>query len=134
MEARNNRLPNTPIIAIVDDDDAMREALSDLLQVLSLSCRTFASAEAFLGEYAPARFGCLITDLRMPGISGLELQRKLTAMGARLPVIVVTSCTDSHARTHAMENGAFAFLIKPVRDQDLIRHVKAALGQSISDE
>ena len=90
-------MPNPPVIAVVDDDAAMREALSELLQVFALPCRTFERAEAFLAAYAPEAFNCVITDIRMPGISGLELLQKLNSLGSTIPVIVVTiTRTEAH--------------------------------------
>lgn len=122
-----NRLSKTPVIAIVEDDEAVREALSDLLQVLNLPHRSFDRAESFLEEHAPGRFDCLITDLRMPGIGGLELLRRLRAQGSSMPTIVVTSVTDSKTRAQAIEDGAQAFLAKPVSDEVLIAHLKSLL-------
>jgi FixJ family two-component response regulator len=121
-------LPNPPVIAVVDDDDAMRDALCELLQVLAMSCRAFDRAEAFLAAYAPGEFDCLVTDLHMPGLGGLELQQKLRALGASIPVIVVTSAADSLSRSRAMEEGAFAYLTKPVSQDALLRHLTAALA------
>ena len=108
----------------------MREALSELLEVFSLSCRAFDRAEAFLAEFAPGRFDCLITDLHLPGMSGLDLQQKLKAQGATIPVIVITSSLDSHHHIRAMQEGAFAYLTKPFNDKVLINHVTAAVEQS----
>ncbi len=122
-------LPNPPVIAVIEDDAAMREALSELLEVISLSCRAFDRAEAFLAEFAPGKFDCLITDLHLPGMSGLELQKKLNALGAGLPVIIVTSALDAMSEARSMEEGAFAYLTKPFNDKVLIGHVRAALGQ-----
>jgi two-component system, LuxR family, response regulator FixJ len=129
MAARIIRLPNPPVIAVVDDDEAMREALSELLQVLELSCRTFDGAEAFLAAYAPGSFDCLITDIRMPGISGLELQQELKSLGSTIRVIVVTSANDALTRSRALKDGAIAYLSKPVNDEDLIRHLMTALAR-----
>jgi two-component system, LuxR family, response regulator FixJ len=120
-------LPNPPSIAVVDDDEAMREALCELLQALAMSCRTFDRAEAFLAAYTPGEFDCLVTDLSMPGMGGQELLRKLRALGSSIPVIVVTSATDSPSRARAMANGAFACLTKPVSEDVLLRHLAAAL-------
>lgn len=122
-----NRLSKTPVIAIVEDDEAVREALSDLLQVLNLPHRSFDRAESFLEAHAAGRFDCLITDLRMPGIGGLELLRRLRAQGSSMPTIVVTSVTDSKTRAQAIEDGAQAFLAKPVSDEVLIAHLKSLL-------
>ena len=129
MAARISRLPKPPVIAVVDDDETVRDSLSEFLQVLCLSCRSFACADAFLAAYAPGRFDCLITDIRMPGVSGLELLRLLRAQGSSLPVIVVTSAMDPGTRSRAMEEGATAYLTKPVSDETLIRHLTAALAR-----
>jgi two-component system, LuxR family, response regulator FixJ len=132
MAARIIRLPNPPVIAVVDDDEAVREALSELLQVLALSCRTFDRAEAFLAAYTHGSFDCLITDIRMPGISGLELQQKLKSLGSTIPVIVVTSSGDPLTRSRALKDGAIAYLNKPVKDEVFIRHLMTALGRDYS--
>jgi two-component system, LuxR family, response regulator FixJ len=126
--ARIIRLPNPPVIAVVDDDEAMRDALCGFLQVLSLSCRPFDRAEAFLAAYVPGEFDCLVTDLRMPGMGGLQLQQKLRALGSSMPVIVVTSAMDAPSRSRAMEGGAFAYLTKPVSQDALLHHLAAALA------
>jgi FixJ family two-component response regulator len=127
ISTRTIRLPNPPVIAVVEDDAAMREALSDLLEVTSFSCRTFDRAEAFLAEFAPGCFDCLITDLHLPGISGLALQQRLKALDVPIPVIIVTSSVDTMSRTRAMQEGAFAYLTKPFNDKALIGHVMTAL-------
>ena len=114
-----------PLVAIVDDDDDMRDALSDLLLVLGLSSRTFDRAEALLAEYQPGVFDCIITDLRMPGIGGLELLRRLQRS---VPVIVTTSDTSPRTRSQALEDGAHAYLTKPVEDHVLLGHLRSALG------
>jgi two-component system, LuxR family, response regulator FixJ len=118
-------LVKAPLVAIVDDDDDMRDALSDLLLVLGLSSRTFDRAEALLAEYQPGLFDCIITDLRMPGIGGLELLRRLKRS---VPVIVITSDTSPRTRSQALEDGAHAYLTKPVEDHVLLDHLRSALG------
>jgi FixJ family two-component response regulator len=122
-------LPNPPVIAVVEDDAAMREALSDLLEVASFACRTFERAEIFLAEFSTSRFDCIISDLHLPGISGLELQQKLRGLGASIPVIIVTSSVDPLSRARAMQEGAFAYLTKPFNDKVLIHQVMTALGR-----
>lgn len=128
------RSARSPVIAVVDDDEAMREAISDLLQVLSMSCRTFDRAEAFLAAYAPNKFDCLITDLHMPGLGGLELLQRLKALGSSIPVVVVTSAGDLLNRSRAMQEGAFAYLTKPAAADVLLRHLLAALERDTSGE
>jgi len=121
-----------PIIAVVEDDDALREALSDLLQVVGLSCRTYAKAESFLAANAPGAFSCLITDVRLPGISGLDLLERLRGLGSTMPVIVITSYTDPGICSRAMASGAQAYLTKPLADNVLLQHLKRALGRNAS--
>lgn len=120
-------MPFPPIIAVIEDDEAVRAALSELLEVSSLACRTYDRAEVFLAEFDSERFHCLITDLHLPGISGLELQQKLRAMGSETPIIVITSSGDPASRMRALQEGAFAYLTKPFSDAVLIAHVMAAL-------
>jgi two-component system response regulator FixJ len=122
-------LAHPPLIAIVEDDGSMREALSELFEVFSFSYRAFDRAEAFLAAFAAERFDCLVTDLHLPGISGLELQQRVKALDASIPVIVITSSLDPNHHIRAMQEGAFAYLTKPFNDKALINHVKAALGQ-----
>ncbi|MEH2627980.1 two-component system response regulator FixJ [Bradyrhizobium sp. AZCC 1719] len=120
-------MSKAPLVAIVDDDEAVREALSDLLLVLELSCRTFDRAEAFMAEYVPGRFDCLITDVSMPGHSGLDLLQRLRTIGSPMPVIIVTADTTPATRLRAMRCGAYAFLTKPVSSEALLRHLRSAL-------
>lgn len=121
-------MPKPPAIAVVDDDAPMREALAEFLQVLAMSCHTFDRAEAFLAAYAPGKFDCLITDLRMPGMGGLDLQAELKARGSTMPVIVVTSSLDPASQRRALEQGAFAYLIKPVSHEVLLHQLRGALA------
>jgi FixJ family two-component response regulator len=129
---KGTRLSKPPVIAIVDDDEAIREAFSELLDVMGCSCQVFDRAEAFLAAHAPGRFDCLITDVRMPGIGGIELLERLKAMGSTMPMIVVTSFDDPVSRSRALESGAHAYLTKPVNDNVLLQHLKTALpGKTI---
>ena len=116
-----------PVIAIVDDDAEMRDALCDLLLVEGLAGRAFESAEAFLAAYQPRAFASVVTDIRMPGMTGLELLARLKRSDPELPVIVVSAATDPQARQRAMDGGARAFLVKPIRDADLLSHLAAIL-------
>lgn len=118
-----------PLLAIVDDDLAVREALSDLLDVEGFSVRTFASAAALLAEAAPDSFACIITDVRMPEIDGLELQRRLRAKSWSVPMIFITSSHDEAARARALREGALAWFTKPVADEALLRAVRAAVAE-----
>jgi two-component system response regulator FixJ len=121
-------LPKTLLVAVVDDDEAIREALCDLMMVTGLGCSTFDSAPAFLNNDAPDDFDCLITDVRMPGMSGIDLLERMRAGGSNLPVIVLTSVLDSGTRARAFELGAQAWLTKPVADDALLDQLKAAIG------
>lgn len=121
-------MPEAPLIAIVDDDDGVREALSDLLLVAGLSSRAYDRAEALLAAYEPGAFDCIITDVRMPGISGLELLRHLRRLDGAVPIIVITSDTNSKTRLQALEGGACVCLTKPVEDSVLLGHLQSMLG------
>jgi FixJ family two-component response regulator len=123
------RLSKPPVIAVVDDDEAIRDAFSELLQVMGCSCQVFDRAEAFLAVDAPGRFDCLITDIRMPGLTGIELLQRLRAMGSTMPVIIVTSFDDPVSRSRAFESGAHAYLTKPVNDDVLLERLKTALPE-----
>lgn len=123
------RLLDPLTIAIVDDDDAMREALSELLQVFGFTCHVFDRAESFLSVHRPGSFDCLITDIRMPGIGGLELLRRLRSVGSTMPVIVVTSYADPVVRDRAMDCGACAYLTKPLADEALLQSLRSALSE-----
>ncbi len=106
----------------------MREALSELLEVMGFSCKAFDDAAAFLADHAPGRFDCLITDVRMPGMDGIDLQRRLRALGSTMPVVIVTSAPDPAMRGRALDGGACAYLAKPVDDGTLLGHLRSALG------
>ena len=122
-------LVRAPLVAIVDDDEDVRDALSDLLLVLDVACRTFDRAETLLAEYQPGAFDCVITDVRMPGITGLDLLRRLRGLDTPVPVIIVTSDTDPKTRSQALEGGAHAFLTKPLEHNALLRHLRSALAR-----
>ena len=121
-----------PVIAIVDDDDAVREALCDLLQVEGLSARAFESGTAFLRDSTASDCDCLVTDVRMPEIDGIELQCRLRALGLSMPVIFITSSDDRLTRARALECGAVAWFTKPVADEALLGALRKALGESYS--
>ena len=115
------------MVAIVDDDDLMRSALQGLLKAVGLPARTFASAEEFLQSGQQHQTACLIADIRMPGMSGLELQAKLNAERCRIPTIFITAHGDAKMRMQALRAGAVEFLAKPFDDEALLASVRAAL-------
>src|ERR1700704_369678 len=117
----------TPLVAIVDDDDSMRSALQGLLKAVGLTAQAFASAEEFLNSGQQHQAGCLIADIRMPGMSGLELQAKLNAERCRIPIIFITAHGDAKMRRQALRAGAVEFLAKPFDDEALLESVRAAL-------
>ena len=115
------------MVAIVDDDDLMRSALQGLLKSAGLPAKAFASAEEFLGSGHQSETACLITDIQMPGMSGLELQATLAEEERRIPIIFITAYGDAKTRTQAMRGGAIEFLVKPFDDDVLLESVRAAL-------
>src|SRR5438128_2281472 len=102
-----------PTVFVVDDDAAVRNSLRWLIETLALPVETCGSAQEFLAAYEPSRPGCLVLDLRLPGMSGLELQERLTARGICLPVIVITGHSDVPMAVRALKQGAVDFLEKP---------------------
>jgi FixJ family two-component response regulator len=117
----------TAFVAIVDDDDLMRNALQGLLKAVGIPAQAFASAEAFLTSGEQHRTACLIADIRMPGMSGLELQARLNAEQCRIPTIFITAHGDATMRMQALRAGAVEFLAKPFDDEILLDRVRAAL-------
>jgi FixJ family two-component response regulator len=115
------------LVAIVDDDDLMRGALQGMLKSVGLPSQTFASAEEFLTSGQQHQTACLIADIRMPGMSGLELQAKLSADHCRIPTIFITAHGDEKMRMQALRAGAVEFLAKPFDDEALLESVRAAL-------
>jgi FixJ family two-component response regulator len=115
------------MVAIVDDDDLMRTALLGLLKSAGLPAQAFASADEFLRSGHQHDTACLITDIRMPGMSGLELQAQLNATNCRIPTIFITAHGDAKMRMQAMRAGAVEFLAKPFDDEALLESVRAAL-------
>ena len=109
----------------------MREALADLIEVLGFETRAFDSSESFLSAHAAGLFGCLVTDLNLPGESGLQLQRRLQVIEPRLPVIIVSAQVNPVACDLALTAGAAAYLTKPINDQLLLQHLTLALGRTL---
>ena len=115
-------------VFIVDDDNAVRESLADLLDSVGIKVQTFANANDFLGSYTSDSIGCLVLDILMPGMSGLELQQELNRRESLLSVILITGHGDIPMAVQAMRLGALDFLQKPFRDQDLLDRINHALN------
>ena len=116
------------LVAIVDDDEAVRAALQGLMKSVGLMARTFASAKEFLESRERRRTGCLIADVQMPGMSGLELQASLNAADCRIPTIFITAHADEKIRMRALGAGAIEFVSKPFDDEALVASVRAAMA------
>jgi len=127
-------LSKTGLIAIVDDDEPLREALGSVLKAAAFVIDTFASAEAFLDSPRRSNTSCLILDVRLPGMSGIELQRRLLDANCTVPVIFVTAHGDASLRDLVMKAGAAGFLNKPVRSDTLLKEIHAALEKSDIDK
>jgi len=115
-------------ISIVDDDESMREAIKTLIRSIGLSVEEFSSAEDFLYSGRSQVLYCLILDIRMVGLGGLELQRRLAADNRRIPIVFITAHYSEEERTRAMEAGAVDFLSKPFAEQELLNAISASLG------
>jgi two-component system response regulator FixJ len=119
--------PQPTTVYVVDDDEAVRNSLKLLLKSAGILAQAFASAPEFLSAYDASHPGCLVLDVRMPGMSGLEMQHELNVRGASIPVIFITGHGDIPMAVEAMQHGAFEFLQKPFRDSDLLERVQRAL-------
>jgi FixJ family two-component response regulator len=119
-----------PVIAIVDDDHALRNSLDDLIRSIGFRTLVFPSAEVFLSSNQAREAACLILDVRMPGMSGLDLQQQIVAAKWQIPIIFVTSHSDDDARLRALAAGAVAFLYKPFHEEELLNAIDAALKRS----
>lgn len=120
---------NTSTVYIVDDDPALRKSMRWLVESVGLRATTFATAEEFEAAYQPGAPGCLVLDIRMPGMSGLDLQSKLCEHGITIPIIMVTGHGEVPTAVRAVKSGAIAFIEKPFSDQDLLDAVRQALEQ-----
>ena len=123
-------LKHKSVIAVVDDDQSVREALENLISSVGLEVKLFASAEEFLDSDTSLQTDCAILDVRLPGISGLELQQRLATDGQSIPVIVITAQNDDKTHEEAVAAGAIAFLKKPVKEEILLTALESALKQS----
>jgi FixJ family two-component response regulator len=121
-----------PLVYVVDDDRAVRDSLGMLLKSVGIDNQTFESARAFLNAYEPGRVSCLVADIRMPGMSGLELQQELNSRKVGIPLIFITGHGDVPMAVEAMKGGARDFLTKPFRDQDFLDRVRAAVSDAAS--
>ena len=124
MDAKN------PLIWIVDDDDALRSSLENLIRSVGWRVQCFSSAEGFLKSNRMHETGCLILDVRMRGMSGLELQRQMVVANSHAPIIFITAYEDDDRRRQALEAGAVAFLHKPFYQEELLNAIDAALKDS----
>ena len=118
---------DVPVVYLVDDDEAVRDSLGILLKSIGFMHESYASALDFLEHYDPKRHACLVADIRMPGLSGLELQQRLNEQGAEIPIIFITGHADVPMAVTAMKSGAADFVQKPFRDQDLIDRIHKGL-------
>ena len=116
------------VVCVVDDDESLRRSVRNLLSSVGFRVETFVSAEEFLESAHRANTGCLVLDLRMAGMNGLDLLRHLAATGSRIPVIILTAHGDEEARRQSLEAGAVAFLGKPFRSDALLDAVRTALN------
>jgi two-component system, LuxR family, response regulator FixJ len=119
----------SPVVMVVDDDAGVRNAMRSLLKSVGLTAALYPSAQEFLAAYDPDQPGCLVLDIRMPGMSGMDLQQQLNLRGAVVPVIFMTGHGDIPMAVEAMQHGAFDFLQKPFRDQELLDRVQRALAR-----
>jgi FixJ family two-component response regulator len=125
---KNNTVTAGARISIVDDDQSMREAVNTLIGSMGLTCAQFSSAEDFLASDRSQVIDCLILDIRMPGLSGLELQRRLIADNRAVPIVFITAHYSEAERTRAIKAGAVDFLTKPFTEQELLNAIAASLA------
>jgi FixJ family two-component response regulator len=131
-----SRTANARVVSIVDDDDLIRDVLCSVVRSLGLAAYGFASAEEFLRSPRPSETSCLISDVHMPSMSGLELQQALIAQGRSIPIIFVTAYPDETLKARAIKAGAICFLSKPIDEQELIKCINEAnraAGHGVSE-
>jgi len=127
---RKVAVTNTPLVAIVDDDETVCEAIKEFIETAGLSARAFASAEAFLDSDFVDRVSCLVADVQMPGLDGLQLHRKLVDAGHNIPVIFITAFPNDAVRTRALQAGAICLLKKPFDPAVLLEGIRSAVEGS----
>jgi FixJ family two-component response regulator len=120
---------NKPLIAIVDDDDSVREATKGLMRSMGLAAEAFACGEDFLRSPHLCRTACLVADVNMPGMSGLDLHRSLSARNKSIPTILITAYPNDSVRARALSAGVIGYLAKPFSEDDLLGCIRSALGQ-----
>lgn len=123
------KVDQKPVVFIVDDDDAVRESLAFLMKSINQPAETYASAQDFLDGYKPGKAGCVLLDIRMPGMSGLELQSKMKEEHIILPIIFITGHGDVPMAVKAIQDGAADFILKPFHDQELIDRIQEVLAE-----
>lgn len=121
---------NTPVISIVDDDESVRTALKSLIDSVGFRAEVFGSGEEFLKSPVVSETDCLIADVRMPGMTGLELQERLSAAGASVPIVFISAHDDTEARARGLRAGAIDFLQKPFSEESLLGAISAGLDKS----
>lgn len=126
------RVKNEPTVFVVDDDEAIRSAIRFLMRTAKLNVETYDSAEQFLTEYDPGWPGCLVLDVRMPGMSGLDLQRVMNEREMKIPVIIITGHGDVPMAVEAMKNGVADFIEKPFKNDELLQKVRQCISYDAS--
>src|SRR5215475_4342676 len=132
MKPASSEPSSESVVLIVDDDPEVCEAIKDLLGSVGLHSKTYASASAFLGSKLPDQTSCLVVDVRLPGLSGFDIQAELAKVNVNIPIIFITGYGDVPMSVKAIKAGAIEFLTKPVREQDLLDAVRAALERDRS--
>ena len=122
-------MPQDPLIACIDDDKSVRDAIEGFLRAFGFAVQVFSSAEEYLQSSFVMQTSCLIADVKLPGLSGLQLQDRLTASGLRVPTIFITAFSDEHRRAQALGAGAICFLEKPITKDELLGCIRLALDQ-----
>ncbi len=131
MNARSENIADKyPLVAVVDDDESVRESLPDLLREFGFAAHAFSSAEEFLASDSLVQTGCLVLDIAMPGMTGLDLQRELRLRGHSIPIIFISAHKDEVVRRRAFQQGAIEFLFKPFSDTALLQALNVALRVS----